>query len=86
MIYDMIYTYMNGQCLNHDPYPVYLGVTLYRTVSYKEHLSHSAAKLKSRNNLMRNSLVLHEVPVQAPSAHQPWLYATQLQNTAVSVL
>jgi len=80
----MIYTYMNGQCLNHDPYPVYLGVTLYRTVSYREHLSHSvAAKLKSRNNLMRNSLVLHGVPVQAPFAHQPWLHATQSQNTAV---
>jgi len=31
----------------------------------------------------RNSLVLHGVPAQAPSAHQPWLLATQSQNTAV---
>ena len=31
----------------------------------------------------RNSLVLYGVPAQAPSAHQPWLYATQSQNTAV---
>ena len=30
---------------------MYLGVTLDRTLSYKEHLSRSAAKLKSRNNL-----------------------------------
>ena len=35
-----------------DPYPVYLGVTLDRTLSYREHLSRSAAKLKSRNNLI----------------------------------
>jgi len=43
---------MNGQRLKHDPYPVYLGVTLDRTLSYGEHLSRSAAKLKSRNNLI----------------------------------
>ena len=30
-----------------------------------------------------NSLVLHEAPAQASSAHQPWLFATQPQNTAV---
>jgi len=28
-------------------------------------------------------LVLHGVPAQAPSTQQPWLYATQSQNTAV---
>jgi len=43
--------HMNGQRLKHDPYPVYLGVTLDRTLSYREHLSRSAEKLKSRNNL-----------------------------------
>jgi len=25
----------------------------------------------------------HGVPVQTPFAHQPWLFATQSQNTAV---
>ena len=39
--------------------------------------------LPFRNNLIQNSLILHWVPAQAPSAHQPWLYATQSQNTAV---
>ena len=34
------------------PYPVYLGVTLDRTLSHREHLSPSAVKLKSRNNLI----------------------------------
>ena len=46
--------HMNGQRLKHDPYPVYLGVTLDRPLSYREHLSRSAAKLKSRNNLIAN--------------------------------
>jgi len=44
--------HMNGQRLKHDPYPVCLGVTLDQTLSYREHLSRSAAKLKSRNNLI----------------------------------
>ena len=44
--------HMNGQRLKHDPYPVYLGVTLDQTLSHREHLSRSAAKLKSRNNLI----------------------------------
>jgi len=43
---------MNGQRLKHNPYPVYLGVTLDRTLSCREHLSCSATKLKSRNNLI----------------------------------
>ena len=43
---------MNGQRLVHEPHPVYLGVTLDRTLSYKEHLSRTAAKLKTRNNLL----------------------------------
>jgi len=44
--------HMNGQRLKHEPYPVYLGVTLDQTISHTEHLSRSAAKLKSRNNLI----------------------------------
>src|SRR5215469_12595506 len=31
---------------------VYLGITLDRTLSYKVHLTKTAAKLKSRNNLL----------------------------------
>jgi len=72
---------MNGQRLKHDCYLVYLGVTFDLTLSYREHLSLSAAKLNSRNYLTWNSMVLHGVPAQAPFAHQPWLY--QSQNTAV---
>ena len=38
--------------VHHYQYPVYLGVSLDQTLSYREHLSRSAAKLKSRNNLI----------------------------------
>ena len=50
--------HMNGQRLKHDPYPVFLGVTLDQTLSYrychvrKEVLSCSAVALKSRINLI----------------------------------
>jgi len=44
--------HMNGQRLTHNRYPVYLGVTSDLTLSYREHLSCSAAKLQSRNNLI----------------------------------
>jgi len=43
---------LNGKRLKHDPYPTYLGVTLDRTLSYKEHLRKTAAKIKTRNNLL----------------------------------
>jgi hypothetical protein len=43
---------VSGNRLQHDPHPVYLGVALDRTLNYREHLSRSAAKLKSRNNLL----------------------------------
>ena len=38
---------MNGICLKHDPHPVYLGVTLDRTLSFKQHTTKTAGKLKS---------------------------------------
>jgi len=40
---------LNRQRLTHDPHPVYLDVTLDRTLSYKHHLTKTAAKLRSRN-------------------------------------
>jgi len=43
---------LNGNILKHDPCPTYLGVTLDRTLSYKEHLKRTAAKIQTRNNLL----------------------------------
>ena len=44
--------YLNGQRLRHECHPTYLGVTLDRTLSYREHLTKTAGKLKNRNNLL----------------------------------
>ena len=44
--------HMNGQRLKHNLCSVYLSVALDRTLSYREHLSRSALKPKSRDNLI----------------------------------
>ena len=43
---------MNGKRVAHDPYPVYLGVTLDRSLTFKHHATKTAAKIKTRNNLL----------------------------------
>ena len=43
---------MNGQRLRHEPFLCYLGVTLNRALTYKEHLTKTAKKLASRNKLL----------------------------------
>lgn len=43
---------MDGKQLKHDPFPVYLGVTLDRTLSFKTHLSKLAGKVRTRTNLL----------------------------------
>ena len=42
----------NGQMLENVRFPVYLGVTLDRTLSYKEHTRKVKAKVATRNNLL----------------------------------
>jgi len=44
--------YLDGQHLRHECHPTYLGMTLDRTLSYREHLTKTAGKLKNRNNLL----------------------------------
>ena len=43
-----------GKILKKTPFPVYLGVTLDRTLSFGEHVSKLRKKLASRNNLVAN--------------------------------
>lgn len=43
---------LRGQKIRHEPTPTYLGVTLDRTLTFREHISRTAKKLKSRNNLL----------------------------------
>ena len=42
----------NGEQLTNDNFPVYLGVTLDRTLSFNEHTRKVKAKVASRNNLL----------------------------------
>ena len=42
--------YLDGQRLRHECHPTYLGVTLDRMLSYREHLTKTAGKLKNRKN------------------------------------
>ena len=44
--------YLDGLRLRHECHPTYLGVTLDRMLSYREHLTKTAGKLKNRNNLL----------------------------------
>ena len=44
--------YLDGQCLWHESHASCLGVTLDRTLSYREHLTKTAGKLKNWNNLL----------------------------------
>ena len=43
----------NGLELDHYPNPIYLGVTLDRTLSFKQHALNTKAKVNTRNNLLR---------------------------------
>jgi len=44
--------YLDGQRLRHECHPTYLEVTLDPTLSYREHLTKTAGKLKNQNNLL----------------------------------
>jgi len=44
--------YLDGQRLCDECHPTYLGVTLDRKLSYREHLAKTAGKLKNRSNLL----------------------------------
>ncbi|XP_063628210.1 uncharacterized protein LOC134799704 [Cydia splendana] len=43
---------MNGSLVRHNFSPKYLGVTLDRSITFKQHLSNTARKLQSRNNIV----------------------------------
>jgi len=61
--------------------PVYLGVTLDRTLSYREHLTCTAAKLKRHNNPI-TKLAGTSWGACASTHRTSALFATQSQNTA----
>ena len=74
----------NGVDLKHCDFPVYLGVTLDRTLSYRQHIEKVKGKVRTRNNL------LHQLANSSWGANTFTLYgllplhsAIQLQNMPV---
>jgi len=49
----------NGKKLANEKFPVYLGVTMDRTLSYREHVRKLKEKVASRNNLLNNLTTLN---------------------------
>ena len=43
----------NGVVLENTAYPKYLGVTLVRTLNYKQHILNTKMKVATRNNLLK---------------------------------
>ena len=43
---------LSGQQIRYEPNPVYLGVTMDRSLTFRSHLKKSASKLGTRNNLL----------------------------------
>jgi len=73
---------MQINCSN-DPNPFYPGVTLDRSLSYRQHLTKTAGKLQSRNNLLMK-LAGSFWGANANTLRSPrWLSVTLWQNTVV---
>lgn len=53
MAHTKLKVYIDNQLLTHNYNPKYLGVTLDRTLSFKKHLENTAAKLRTRNNIIQ---------------------------------
>ena len=51
--------YLDGQRLRHECHPTYLGVSLDRTLSFREHLTKTAGKLKNRKQLVNEASRFH---------------------------
>ena len=73
----------NGVDLKHCDFPVYLGVTLDRTLSYKQHIEKWKEKWEQGTTSSINSQIHHGVPILPPCELLPLHSAIQLQNMPV---
>ena len=71
----------NGRTLTHNPKPVYLGVTLDHTLSYKGHVIKTKAKVGTRNNILRKLSNYKWGTDPGPYEVLPLLCITQQLNT-----
>ena len=60
----------NGIDLENTAYPKYLGVTLDRTLNYKQHILNTKMKVATRNNLLKNWQTLSGEQMQEQSEPQ----------------
>ena len=74
--------YLDGQRLRHECHPIYLGVTLDCTLSYREHLTKTAGKVKNRNNLLMKLAGSPGAPAPTLCGHLLSSFAIQKQSTA----
>ena len=74
--------YLDGQRLRHECHPTYLGVTLDRTLSYREHLTKTAGKLKNRNSLLMKLAGSTCGSALTLCDDLLWRFAIQQQSTA----
>jgi len=74
--------YLDGLRLWHECHLTYLGVTLDRMLSYREHLTKTAGKLKNRNNLLMKLAGFTWARAPTLCSHLLWRFAIQQQSTA----
>ena len=67
----------NGVELDNYPNPIYLGVTIDRTLSFKQHALNTKAKVNTRNNLLRK-LTNSELQLRYEQPH--WRFAFRQLN------
>ena len=73
----------NGVDLKQCDFPVYLGVTLDRTLSYKQHIEKWKAKWEQGTTSSISSQVHHGAPILSLYGLPPLHSAIQLQNMPV---
>ena len=65
----------NRTYLDNTPNPKYLGVTLDRTLSYKQHIHNTKMKVAARNISLESCPALSGEPTQVQSEQQHWHYS-----------
>ena len=73
----------NGTKLDHTNSPVYLGITLDRSLTYRNHCLKTGAKLSSRNNLLRKLTGTNWGACPTPRGWRQYHYVSPWRSSAV---